>query len=79
MVGGQGAAPCRVGASRSQNVRKSEEGPVRGLERRDAGRWMSVDEQRRTFPPPSAFRLFRWRARFGMEGIESAGLDKRSW
>ena len=43
-----------------------------GLERRDAGRWMSKDEQRRTFLPPNAFGLFRWGTRFGT--MESRGL-----
>jgi len=50
-----------------------------GLERRDAGRWMSEDEQRRTFLLPSAFGLFRRRARFVVDGIEGADLDTCSW
>ena len=70
---------CQDGASRSQSVHKSAEGPVMGLEQRDAGRWMSEDEQRRTFLLPSAFGLFRRRARFVVDGIEGADLDTCSW
>ena len=46
-----------------------------GLERRDAGRWMSEDEQPRTQPLPSAYGLGRWRTRFVVDGIENVGLD----
>jgi hypothetical protein len=40
---------------------------------------MSEDEQRRTFLLPSAFGLFRRRARFVVDGIEGADLDTCSW
>jgi len=60
-------------------VHKSREGPVMGREQRDAGRWMSRDGPPRTYPSPSAFGLFRWRTRFGVDGIENAGLDVCSW
>jgi hypothetical protein len=79
VVAGEIPVHCRDGASRSQSVHSSAEGPVMGLEPRDAGRWMSKDARQRQLPPPSAYGLFRWGFRFVVDGIASVDLNTCSW
>ena len=48
---------CRVGASTSQSVHTSEEGPVMGPEPRDAGWWMNREMKNLDDTGASAARL----------------------